>query len=149
MAEPIASRSRSSSPKSRSRGQVPTSRGHFSNIINTSIIQWNCRGAKANFVEVQRLVMILNPFAFCLQETHLTPNSSLSLKKFLSFNAYGPNLHRPSGGSTILVRHDIIHRQVPIDTNLQAVAVRLTLHKAITLFYLYTSRHTSNTSRFK
>lgn len=79
-------------------------------MIDTSIIQWNCRGAKANFAELQRLVMILNPF--CLQETHLTPNSSLSLKKLVSFNAYGPNIHRLSGGSTILVRHDIIHSQI-------------------------------------
>ena len=36
-----------------------------------SIIQWNCRGLKVNFIEITLLVQAFLPVAFCLQETHL------------------------------------------------------------------------------
>lgn len=53
------------------------------------------------------------------------------------FSVYGSNVYRGSGGSTVLVRNDIIHSQTAITTTLQAVAVRLTLHKTITLCSIY------------
>ena len=33
------------------------------------IIQWNCRGYKANYDELLLLIAELNPSALCLQET--------------------------------------------------------------------------------
>ena len=39
----------------------------------------------------------------------------------------------PHGGSSILIRQGVLHSPVNLTTNLQAVAVRLTLHVAVTL----------------
>ena len=35
---------------------------------HASIIQWNCRGLKANFEEVQNLMTGYNPHVICLQD---------------------------------------------------------------------------------
>lgn len=53
------------------------------------------------------------------------------------------NIQSPSGGSAILVRSDIIQSYIPIDTNLQAVTLRITLHKAITFCSIYIPPDTS------
>lgn len=105
--------------------------------MESHIIQWNCRGIRANFSELQRLACIYNPLAFCLQETHLTPENNISLKHFTCLNAYGPNLQRPCGGTSILLRHDVVHSNVDKNTNLQVVAVRITLQNTITLCSVY------------
>jgi hypothetical protein len=39
---------------------------------------------------------------------------------------------RAAGGSTIIVRDNILHSYVNLNTDLQAVAVRITLDKTIT-----------------
>lgn len=70
--------------------------------IASHIIQWNCRGIKANFSELQQLAAIFNPLALCLQETRLSPNNTISLKNYSMFNVYGPNVQRPSGGAAVL-----------------------------------------------
>ena len=44
---------------------------------------------------------------------------------------------RAAGGSTILVRDNIVHSYVNLNTDLQAVAVRITLDKTITLCSVY------------
>ena len=36
-----------------------------------SIIQWNCRGLKANYNEVLILMSLFSPSVICLQETFL------------------------------------------------------------------------------
>jgi len=105
--------------------------------ISNHIIQWNCRGLKANFAELQRLTAVLNPLAYCIQETHLSPNDPLTVKNFKIFNVSGPNVQRPSGGSAILVKKDIIHSHIVLDTQIQAIAVRITFHRVITLCSIY------------
>lgn len=105
--------------------------------ISNHIIQWNCRGLKANFAELQSLTAVLNPLAYCIQETHLSPNDPLTVKNFKMFSVYGPNVQRPSGGSAVLVKKDIIHSHIVLDTQIQAVAVRITLHRVITLCSIY------------
>jgi hypothetical protein len=44
---------------------------------------------------------------------------------------------RAAGGSTILVRDNILHSYVNLNTDLQAVAVRITLDTTITLCMVY------------
>ena len=45
-----------------------------------SIIQWNCRGLKANYNEILILTTLLSPPVFCLQETFLKIQIILILK---------------------------------------------------------------------
>lgn len=44
---------------------------------------------------------------------------------------------RAAGGSTILIRDKILHSYVNLNTDLQAVDVRITLDKTITLCSVY------------
>ena len=44
-----------------------------------SIIQWNCRGLKANYNEILILTTLLSPTVFCLQETFLK-NTDINFK---------------------------------------------------------------------
>ena len=106
-----------------------------------TILQWNCRGFRANFEELKLIAKEINPSAFCLQETKIKDNTNISFKGYANFHTYGP-LAGPladhaTGGASILVRQDIYHSQVPINTNIQAVAIRVTLHKTITLCSIY------------
>ena len=45
-----------------------------------SIIQWNCRGLKANYNEILILTTLLSPTVFCLQETFLKNTDNINLK---------------------------------------------------------------------
>ena len=45
-----------------------------------SILQWNCRGLKANNNEILILTTLLSPTVFCLQETFLKLQITLVLK---------------------------------------------------------------------
>ena len=102
-----------------------------------NIIQWNIRGIEANRQDLDILVLTQNPSIICLQETLL--NSDLSYKFFQTYNALG-NLDeygRGHGGTSILVKNDVIQSEIQLDTKLQAVAVRVTLFKAITVCSVY------------
>ena len=103
-----------------------------------SIIQWNCRGFRANFDEIGVLSSTQKANIFCLQETYLKPSDSLQLRNYHMYNAYGHIVHeRAFGGSSILVKKGIIHSPVHLITDLQAVAVRVTLHRTFTICSLY------------
>ena len=99
------------------------------------IIQWNCRGFKANYEEIKRLVVDNNPMVVCLQETHLG-DSSGNFKGYDSYNktAISPVECRAIGGSSILVKGGIPHDVIQLNTNLQAVAIKVTLHRLYSLF---------------
>ena len=101
------------------------------------IIQWNCRGFKANFNELKLLAEEFSPTAFCLQETHLKPSDNIHFKGYLSYNSFSMDGDRACGGSSILVKQDILHSPINLNTRFQAVAIRLTLHKTITLCSVY------------
>ena len=42
-----------------------------------SIIQWNCRGLKANYNEILILMSLFSPSVICLQETFLKQSAML------------------------------------------------------------------------
>ena len=47
-----------------------------------SILQWNCRGLKANYNEILILTTLYSPTIFCLQETFLKPTDNISFKNY-------------------------------------------------------------------
>ena len=106
--------------------------------MDGAIMHWNCRGLKHKLDEIKLFIREHNPIAICLQETFLTKSNNLSLKNYTlySFDARDTQ-GRPSGGTCILVRKDISHSEVKLQTNLQAVAVKLALHRAVTLCSIY------------
>jgi exonuclease III len=98
-----------------------------------TIIQWNCRSFKSNYDEVHLLLQEYNPVAVCLQETFLKESDTISIKNYNMYNTFSANGDRAIGGASIIVNGHTPHSQVRLTTNLQAVAVRITLHKTITI----------------
>ena len=108
------------------------------NIIkmDSSIIQWNCRGIGTSHEELSVLIAELNPSLICLQETFLK-NNKLTYQGYQSYNYIHNSGSRASGGVSILIRNNIPQSEIPLDTNLQAVAVRATLHRTFSICSIY------------
>ena len=104
---------------------------------NHKIIQWNCRGLKSNYNEILLLLSLLNPSVFCLQETFLKTDDQLNIRDFNTYNYIYSEGQRPSGGSSIIVHSSCPQREIKLVTNLQAVAVSVTLDKEITICSVY------------
>ena len=103
---------------------------------HSTFIQWNCRGFRVNFNELSLLIQNHNPVALCLQETHLKDTDNSNIKNYTMYNHYA-QADRASGGSSIAIHNNYIHSQIDLKTNLQAIAVRLTLAKTITICSIY------------
>ena len=101
------------------------------------LIQWNCRGLKANFDELLLLLTGLCPSIICLQETFLKPSDNLSIRGYTMYNHIHQSGDRASGGSSIIVNNSIPQSQISSNTNLQAVAVKVTLHRLIHVYFIY------------
>ena len=102
-----------------------------------SIIQWNCRGLKANYNEILILMSLFSPSVICLQETFLKQSDNVSFRDFNMFNHICPDGQRASGGTSIMVKSSVPHSQFDLNTNLQAVAVNVTLSKKVTICSIY------------
>jgi len=104
-----------------------------------NILQWNCRGIGANFNDL-KLLLSKGVQVACLQETRLPPNTKFSVKHFSTYN-FNPNSLSDSlptpGGITILVHTSIPHSIVPITSNLQVQAVRISLNYTLTICNIY------------
>ena len=57
----------------------------------------------------------------------------MSLKGYNIYSTYAKEDERTAGGATILVKDGVLHSAVDLDTNLQEVAVLLSLDQTITL----------------
>ena len=94
-----------------------------------SIIQRNCRGLKANYNEILIRTSLFSPSVICLQETFLKQSDNISFRDYNMFNYIYPDDQRASGGTSIMVKLSVSHSQFDLNTNLQAVAVTVTLSK--------------------
>ena len=103
------------------------------------IVQWNCRGLRANFEELELLIKNYEPVAICLQEIQVSDTYILdnSLHILISKLPHIPTGHRPHGGAGILIRKDIPYSVLPLNTALQAVACRVSTFQPLTLCSLY------------
>ena len=101
------------------------------------IIQWNCRGCKDNCEETLLLLKDYKPAALCLQETHLKDTDNISIRNYNVFHTFSAKNERAAGGFSIFVNNNTSHSHIPLNTNLQAVAVSITLHRVITLCSIY------------
>ena len=105
--------------------------------FKTKIVHWNCRGLKPNYNEILLLLSLLKPSVFCLQETFLKQEDNINFKRFNLYNYIYTAGQKPSGGSSILVHSSYPQREIKLSTDLQAVAVSVSLEKEITICSLY------------
>ena len=113
------------------------------NTIKNSykILRWNCRGIWANYEKLLLILNKSNPKVVCLQETFLKDNNQLNIKHFQPCNHLFKDGYRVSGGVSILVKKDITHQQINIDSELQVITVKTTLHKPVNICSLYVPTH--------
>ena len=83
------------------------------------------------------LLTVLGPSVVCLQETFLRSDDNINFKGFRMYNYIHTGSQGPSGGSSILVHGSCPQREIKLVTNLQAVAVSVTLDKDITICSVY------------
>ena len=105
--------------------------------FKTKIVHWNCRGLKPNYNEILLLLSLLKPSVFCLQETFLKQEDNINFKGFNLYNYIYTAGQKPSGGSSVLVHSSYPQREIKLSTDLQAVAVSVSLEKEITICSLY------------
>ena len=101
------------------------------------LIQWNCRGLRSNFDELSLLIQNHNPIAVCLQETFLKETDNINIRGFNLYNKFQETESGVSGGVSIIVNGNIPQNVVNLQTNLQAVAVRITAYKTLYVQYIY------------
>ena len=94
-----------------------------------NIIQWNCRGLIPKFDEMYLLLSQNKPSVFCLQETFLKHDDTITLKVFNVYNHIDSEFQRASCGSSIFVIPSCPQRHIDLSTELQATAVSVTLDK--------------------
>ena len=93
-----------------------------------NIIQWNCRGLRTSREDVEILLNQYCPVAFCIQETKLKKENE-SYQTFRNYNCFYSSTETGSGGVGLLIKSSYLHRAIPIDTDLQAIAVSITIGK--------------------
>ena len=89
------------------------------------------------FEEICLLQQKENPFILCLQETFLKPEDKISLKGFNLYHYAHLDCQRPSGSSSIFVKSSCPQKKFNLNTELQAVAVSVTLDQEITNCFVY------------
>ena len=110
---------------------------------NNVVIQWNIRGARKNKTSLDILIAEHDPAAISLQETKLTP---LCEPDFI-LNGYTPYFKSNDDGQwgvATFVKNDIIQSRVDLTTELQSIAVHVTIRgKAYTIWNHYTPHSTN------
>ena len=84
------------------------------------------------------LFRTFSPAAVCLQETFQHDNNIINFRHYTQY--YKNSVKQdgsPGGGVAIFVLNNIPHSSIELTTGLQATAVRISLHKAVTLCSLY------------
>ena len=113
-------------------------------MANTAILQWNCRGLRANYNDLCLLLAQFNPIAVCLQEINIPSTYNNTIRSYsLSHSTPVHADGQPCGCVAILVRNNIPHSPISITSNLQVVAVRITSTKPFTLCSIYLPPHSN------
>ena len=102
------------------------------------ILQWNIRGLQTNREELDMLSSNLDLTVICLHETFLKENKNTNFKYYSSYHRYASEVNGiVHGGSGVFVKPTTPHRQIKLQTGLQAIAIRATLSKTITVCSIY------------
>src|SRR5277367_3901268 len=106
---------------------------------NKSFLQWNCRGIREKKNELSDLVFRYQPNIICLQETKLRDTVDFRLSNYI--------VHRKDnsddddvtahGGVAILVKNSLSCSLCRLNTDLQAIAVKVFIGRLIYICCIY------------
>ena len=93
-----------------------------------TIVQWNVRGLRANFEELRLLCNQYNPQIVAVQECQLQKDKIINLTGFsgITKSSSGDNA---TGGVILNINQFVLFSEIKLDTDLQAVAVRVSAKK--------------------
>ena len=104
----------------------------------TTILQWNIRGFRANIAELKIVLHDKNSSVVCLQEIKMKDSDDCSLKGYDGYSKCNTAINdSPTGGVAVLVKRGVPHKEITLRTTLQAVAVTVSLHIPITVCSIY------------
>ena len=75
----------------------------------------------------------INTKMSCLQETFLKQDDNINIKNCYLLNYIHDSGCRTSGGASVLIRNNLPYSKVNIKANIQTVALKATLHKAVNI----------------
>ena len=101
-----------------------------------SFLQWNCQGMQAKFEALKILIQDKFPVCVSLQETMLG-NKILCPRDYVFYHTNYDEERGNSGGSALLIRRDLPHVRIPLQTELQAVAAQIHLTRTVSFTYIY------------
>ena len=110
---------------------------------NKRTLQWNCHGFRPNFEEIKNLISNFRPCILALQDTHFKDTENVNIRGFDRYfkTCMSEVDGRATGGCSIFVKKGILLELLELDTELQAVAVKVSLHKTITVCNVYIPPH--------
>ncbi|WP_411025501.1 endonuclease/exonuclease/phosphatase family protein, partial [Salmonella sp. s55004] len=94
-------------------------------------------GIKANYENLEILILNLRPKIICLQETFLKPSDFLNIPNYSSIHNMINNPRKASGGTSIFVRNDIPFSNLNINSKFQNTCCSISISKTITFCNLY------------
>lgn len=107
-------------------------------MSESKIISWNVRGVNTSAPELNLLLRKENPDVVCLQETKLSADrQDFAIRGYKAHHRINTDGQIACGGVSVFVKDRTPHRKVELRSNLQAVAVRVTLEKVITVCSIY------------
>ena len=107
--------------------------------LEADVVQWNCEGVQPKKGELECIVRKKNPLCVSLGETKLKYTSDFKLSGYQVFlqNLLVPDDGIAHGGVALCVRNGVSAIKLDLNTNLQAVAASVKLHKRIAVCSVY------------
>ena len=101
--------------------------------MNFKLIQWNINGFLNNYTDLQLLINEKNPHFLSLQETHC--NYLFNPVPPNGFSAYFCNSCNLTNkqGLGVFIKSNIPHKEIPINSNFQIIALEVTLNIKFTI----------------
>ena len=109
----------------------------------STILQWNIQGIKAKYVAgLSLLLASIDPSVICLQETKLNRKTcdkspGNSIPGYIAHHHFHQDGEIACGGSSIYIKNNILHRNIKLNTTLQAIACRINFQKPLTICSIY------------
>lgn len=108
--------------------------------MKTKIIQWNTNGFYSD--ELQILIKEHCPSIVCIQETNFNDSSNPTFSHFDIYKRNRLSCARASGGVATMINQNVPNIELPLHTDLEALAVTVTLpHTKITVCNIYLPNH--------
>ena len=101
-------------------------------------LQWNLRGLRANCRDLEILTKQFTPSVIALQETLLLPDKKYDLNNYTCISKPA-SAGLSKRGVSLFIQNSVLYHEIPLQCDLEAVAARVSLGKAVTVCSLYLS----------